>query len=66
MSIYWMRTKDVYPDGGYGDTWHRQVNELTWLCCMNRITDALNAPVTQVQVMRTDFGRPSSSMRLRA
>jgi hypothetical protein len=20
MSIYWMRTKDVYPDGGYDDT----------------------------------------------
>jgi hypothetical protein len=20
MSIYWMKTADVYPDGGYGDT----------------------------------------------
>jgi hypothetical protein len=36
------------------------------LCCMDRIVHALNASGARIQVMRTDLGRPSSSMRFKA
>jgi len=38
----------------------------TVLCCMDRIVHALNASGARIQVMRTDLGRPSSSMRFKA
>jgi hypothetical protein len=33
---------------------------------MDRIVHALNASGARIQVMRTDLGRPSSSMRFKA
>ncbi len=35
-------------------------------CCMVRATDALPAALIELQAIRTEFGRPSSSMRLTA
>ena len=36
------------------------------LCCADRTVSTSNAPVAEIQAIRTVFGRPSSSMRFRA
>jgi hypothetical protein len=45
---------------------HRDEYTSQWLCCTDRIVHALNAPAVRIQAMRTDFGRPSSSIRFKA
>jgi homospermidine synthase len=58
------------PDAGIVEAdeidFRRCLEVQTRLCYTDRIVHALTAPVARIQAMRTDFGRPSSSMRFRA